>query len=846
MIRAALKSLLGRKARLLLSGFSIVLGVAFVVGILMFSDTLNRSFTALFASTVGDVVVQPDEGDFQGPQISTRTLPASLVDELAQLPGAARADGQVQAVGVYVIGQDGKPIGGAGPPSFGGNWDDAPAANGVEGLQVVEGDEPRTSDEVVLDESTAERGGYEIGDRVPIVTSTDSLDIEPTLVGIVGYPSGGSLNGATYAGFDTATAQDLFLDGEDVFNTIWVTARDGVSQEELAEQAAAVLPADAEARPGDEVAEENASGLLEGIDFLTTFLLIFAGIALVVSSYIIVNTFSILVAQRSRELALLRALGASRRQVVGSVLLEAFVVGLVAATLGVGLGVGLAMAIRELIATVGLDLSAQTLILRPRTVVAAYVVGILVTMAAAWLPARRSGLIAPVQALRDDVALPESSLRRRLALGVLLVLFGAVALAFGLFLDVPRAGLWVGAGVLGILLGVTATSPVVGRPFLHATAAAYRRVFGSVGTLAGQNSLRNPRRTTATASALMIGLALAFTVAILGDSSKASVDQAVEENFVGDFVVSSAFGEPYSSRIAERIADVDGVDAIVRERFGAALLDGDPQGVIGTAPQDLAALGLVATDGALELEDRSVLLEEEWAVENGYAVGDRIEVEVPTGKQSWPVLGLFEENPIVFAPILTTVDTLVGSGYPDQDNFVIVFADPGSDAAAVQDRLDAVVDELPVVTVKNQREFAAEQREPIDQIIGIIYVLLVFAVIIAVLGIVNTLALSVIERTREVGLLRAIGMSRRQLRTMIRLESVVIALLGAALGVVLGIVFGVALMYALRDEGLEVISIPVGQLVVFLVTAVVLGVLAAILPARRAARLDVLRAISTD
>ena len=425
-------------------------------------------------------------------------------------------------------------------------------------------------------------------------------------------------------------------------------------------------------------------------------------------------------------------------------------------------------------------------------------------------------------------------------------MFGAVALAFGLFLDVPHPGWWVGAGVLGILLGVTAASPLISRPFLRLAAAGNRQVFGPVGNLAGQNSLRNPRRTTATASALMIGLALAFTVAILGDSSKSSVDKAVEENFVGDFVVSSAFGEPFSATIAERIEDVDGVAAIVRQRFGFGLLDGEGQGVLATAPQDVGALGLVGADGELVLEDGSVLLEETWAEDRGYAVGDDIDIEVPTGKKSWTILGFFEENPIVFSPILTTLGTLIDSGYPDQDNYVIVFAEEGQVAAGVQDRLDTVVEELPVVSVKDQQEFAAEQREPIDRIIGIIYVLLVFAVVIAVLGIVNTLALSVIERTREVGLLRAIGMSRRQLRTMIRLESVVISLLGAALGVVLGIVFGVALMYALRDEGLEVISIPFVQLVLFLVVAVVLGVLAAVLPARRAARLDVLRAIATE
>src|SRR4051794_28865807 len=411
MIRASLKSLLARRVRLLLSTFAIVLGVAFVTGILMFSDTLQRSFTALFDSTVGDSVIRPADSDVasQGAVFSTETVPASLQPALEELPGAARVDGMVSAVGVYVLSTDDKVVGGSGPPAFGGNWSDAPAGHGLEGLVILEGEEPHGADEVVLDQSTADRAGYSLGDRVSIVTATETLDVHPTLVGIAGFRQGGSLNGATYAGFDTPTAQQLFLDGQDAYNTFWITAKDGVSQEQLTDQANAVLPEGLEAVTGDDETDARAGPLLSGIDFLTTFLLIFAGIALVVSSYIIVNTFSILVAQRSRELALLRALGASKRQVVRSVQLEAFAVGVVGSTLGLGLGVLLAMGIRSLVATLGVDVTEQPLILAARTPVAAYATGIVVTMVAAWLPARRTGRIAPVQAMRDDVALPESS-----------------------------------------------------------------------------------------------------------------------------------------------------------------------------------------------------------------------------------------------------------------------------------------------------------------------------------------------------------------------------------------------------------------------------------------------------
>lgn len=850
MLVASLKSLLGRKVRLVMSTFAIVLGVAFVVGSLVFSDTLDRSFTALFDATVGDVVVRPAGGGGTDGVPGTVTVPAGLVDELAALPGAARADGNVAAVGVYVVGADGKVVGGVGPPALGENFSDAPAAGGLEGLSIVEGRAPAAEGEVVLDTRTAEQAGYAVGDSVPLLTATATPRLEVELVGLSGFPGGGSLNGATLASFATPVAQDLFLQGEDAFSDVWVTAADGTSQEELAAQASAVLPDDVEAVTGEQAADEAASGLLEAVSFLTTFLLIFAGIALVVGAFLIVNTFSILVAQRSRELALLRALGASQRQVTGSVLLEALLLGLLGSTLGLGLGVLLALGIRAVFSRVGLDLAGQGLVFEPRTVVAAYGVGVVVTLLAALLPALRTARIAPVQAMRDDVALPESSLRARFLGGVALAVVGAGVLAAGLLTTVPRAGWWVGAGVLLVLLGVAAASPVLSRPLLLGARAAYARAFGSIGNLAGQNSLRNPRRTTATASALMIGLTLACTMAIIGDSAKASVDRAVEEGFVGDFVVSNVFAGAFSPSVADEMADVDGVAEVVRQRVVRAEVGGvGTQGVVGTDPGSLATLEVDVVDGETDLARGTVLLEEGFAADERLGVGDELTVDVPAGERSWRVAGLFAENPIVFFPVLTSVATLDGAGFTPQDNLVVVDADDRLDAAGrdvVQSDLEAVVADQPIVTVKDQAAFAAEQREPVDQFVLLIFALLGLALLIAVLGIVNTLALSVLERTREIGLLRAIGVTRVQLRWMVTLESVVISLLGAVLGVVLGVVFGIALMYALREEGLEVISVPVGQLALFLALSVLVGMLAAVLPARRAARLDVLGAIATE
>lgn len=845
MLRAALKSLMGRKLRLLMSTFAIVLGVAFVGGTLIFSDTMGRSFTALFASTVGDVVVQPADTAADGLS-SAVGVPGELVDKLRTTPGAARVDGQIVAPGVYVIDTDNKVVGGSGPPALGGSYSDAPAGHGLRGLALVEGAEPSGADQVVMDQATADKAGYQLGDQVHLVTSGDQALVTPTLVGLLGFPDGGTLNGATYVAFDIPTAQKLFLDGDNRFSNIWVTADDGVSQEELRDAVADRLPAEIEAVTGDTAADEAASDLVQAISFLRTFLLIFAAISLVVGAFLIVNTFSILVAQRSRELALLRALGASARQVTRSVLLEALLVGLVGSTIGLGLGVLLAMGIRALFANFGLDLSGQALIFAPRTVLACYAVGIIVTLAAAWLPARRTSRIAPIQALRDDVAMPEATIHRRLLVGIALLLVGVIGMGLGLFSDVPRGGWILGLGILSVLLGVTATAPVICKPFLVLAQVVFARAFGTVGNLAGQNSLRNPRRTTATASALMIGLALASTMAIVGDSAKASVDQSVEQNFVGDYVVSSVYGEPFSPQIATQIADLPGVHNVLRQRWGRADKDGQFFGfsAIDASTATQLRLKFVAGDPA-DFTDGTIIMNQSWAEEEQLSVGDDYTLhKTPTGDLELTLVAVFEDNPIIFFPTVTTIDTLTEAGYPESDNSLIVIGKPGANGLKAE--LDQVVEAMPVVTVKDQAGFAQEQRKPIDQLVLMIFALLGLALVIAVLGIVNTLALSIIERTREVGLLRAIGLSRRQLRLTITLESVVIAVLGAILGVVMGICFGVAMMYAVRDEGLEAISLPYGQLAMFLGVAVVVGVLAAVLPARRAARLDVLKAIATD
>ena len=847
MLRASWKSLLARKLRLLMSAFAIVLGVAFVAGSLVFTDTLGRAFTNIMAGSVGDVVVRPVGAVSDGNTLSEKTLPASLVTDLATVDGAARADGSVSALGVFVIDKSGKVIGAQGAPGIAVNYSDAPAGHGLEGLSISQGRAPAKAGEITLDPQTADRAGYKVGDTVPLVTSGAQPSIKATMVGI-GKFGGGGLAGATLTTFDTRTAQQLFQGGKDVYSSIWVTARDGVSQAELRQRVQARLPAGVEALTGDKAADEAATEINKALSFISTFLLVFAGVSLVVGSFLIINTFSILVAQRSRELALFRALGASRRQVSRSVLFEALVMGFVGSTVGLALGFALALGIKALFALIGLDLSGSPLIFTPQTAVVSYLVGMLVTAFAAYLPGRRASRISPIEALRDDVAMPESSIRRRALIGTAMIALGAVAMGVGLFADISNAVAYIGGGILLVVLGVALASPVIGRPVVALVGVLYRRMFGTVGRLAEQNAIRNPRRTAATASALMIGLTLVSMMAVFGQSAKASIDKTIGESFSADYVVSNAVGVPFSPVIADQVAKVPGVGAVARFRYVGAKVGGETTQVGGIEPVPFERAMKVRMDTGkiADLSGQTLLVESKQAKSLGVTVGDKVTMSIAGKASSYPVVGTFEGLPGISSPYLTSLDAVSAAGVVPADNLAYVVRSPGADPATVRAGIDGVIADLPTITLKDQSEFAAEQRAPIDQLLMLIYALLGLAVVIAVLGIVNTLALSVIERTREVGLLRAVGLSRRQLRTMVRLESMVISLLGAVLGVGLGLVFGVALQRSQADSGIEVLSVPFGQLLIFVVLAALVGVLAAVWPARRAARLDVLRAITTD
>jgi putative ABC transport system permease protein len=845
MLRAAWKSLLGRKMRLVMSLFAITIGVGFVVGSYVFSDTLNKSFTGIFNNSVPDVSVRYGKDDDRVRR--QKAVPQSLVDTLSKLPGAATVHGRVRGGGVVLLDRDNKVVGSMGPPTFAFNDVDAPAARGVRGVELLAGSHPRGKHEIILDQDSAARAGYYIGDQVHLVIPGSAKVATAELVGLSGVREG-SLNGATIIMWDTKSMQRLFHDGKQVYDSVWLSTAPGVTQGELKAEVEKVLPVGYSAKTGDAAAKEAATALQEVLKFITTFLLVVAGIALVVGSFLIINTFSILVAQRSRELALLRALGASKRQVTTSVLIEAFVVGLVGSTLGSGFGLVVAWAIRTgAKAMSGLDIGATDFVLEPRTFLIAYAVGLLVTMTAAWLPARRSAKIAPVQALRDDVALPSSSLRLRLLGGVLLGLVAAGLIWAGLTQDVPKAALWVGGGVLAALMAAALASPVIAQPFLALTATLYRVTLGEVGRIAGQNSLRNPRRTAATASALMIGLSLVTTMSIIGSSASASVDATVADSFRSDLVITDVTGRGFSPRIAKKVSAVDGVADVVSSRFGVAQLGKDREFIAGVDPANLGKSFKIDVDkGSPTWAKNHCVLNKDTAKANDLAVGDTVQFRTPSGRRAYVVDATYTANATLWSTCLLSLETFEAAGYDKLDSALFLTLDPSSERRVVKDAVAKKISSLPTVSVLDQAGFAAKQRAPIDQMVSMINMLLGLALVIAVLGIVNTLGLSVIERTREIGLLRAIGLNRPQLRRMIGLEAIVIAVLGALLGVGMGVVFGWAIVTSLKDQGLTLLSVPTSTLGWFVVGAAIIGVLAALLPAYRASRIDVLKAIATE
>jgi putative ABC transport system permease protein len=850
MFRLTWRNLLARKVRLLMSTLAIVLGIGFLAGVMTFSTGLNATFDNIVNGSTSDAVVRP-AGDIQGANAgvaTTQLVTPKDVDELGALPEVEAAVGSVDGIGSFLLGKDDKLVGGQGAPTLAFNYAPAENMQGEQVLELNEGRWPEKPGEITLDTSSAERGAYEVGDTVTLIVPTKEPKRTFTLVGTADFNGGGTA-GATLVLLDTQEAQDIFLDGQDAFTSVSLTAADGVSQTELAKAAEAVVPDGFTAVTGDKVVKETQEQIGQFLDVISIFLTTFAVIAIVVGAFIIFNTFSILVSQRVRESALLRALGASKKQVTRSVLVEAFIMALVGATLGLLLGLGLSRLLAGLFRSFGLDIAGDVLTLTPFTIVAGYVVGVLVTMVAAFVPARRAAKVPPVAAMRDDLVVQERGMARRLVLGTIAMVIGTALVAVGLAGAPGTDAIWIGAGAVIWVVTTAVLAPVLGHPVLVACRAVFGRLFGTPGRLAGENALRNPRRTGATASALMIGLAVVSAVGVLASSLSATNDALVDDEFRSDFLVQTPTFQGFPAQYGDRMADVDGVGLVSRQQGTPVSVDvvGKPDltFAIGVDQGFFEIYDLTMVEGEDAISGHQVLLSQSRADDLKAGPGDTVDVEFPGGKTiPLEVTGVFEDSPIT-GGLTFPLSVLRDAGIKRSDSTLSITVADGADRQAVKADLEDVIKDLPILTVQDKEEFKDLISGQVNQLLYVIYGLLALAVVIAVIGIVNTLGLSVIERTREIGLLRAVGLSRSRLRRMITLESVAIALLGAVLGMVLGLVIGVVLRQSLKDDLTE-LELPLTGLAVFLVVAVIFGVLAAIVPAIRASRMKVLDAIATE
>lgn len=841
------KGLAAHKLRFALTGLAVVLGTAFVAGALTFGDTLEEGFEDLFTSVVGtaDAVVRPDDAPAPGTAGDPTAgggpgdgLPPELVDDLAALDEVGMASGEIQGTAV-LVDADGEPIGQFGPPTLAYNVFEHPELDPAE---LREGRWPTESGEVAVDAGTVAGQDWEVGDEVSLVVDGPVETAE--LVGTFGIGELDNLAGASVVIFDADTALDRLGDDGD-YTRIYLGAADGVGEDALFDALDdALADRDVEVLTSAEIAEEEQAAVAPFVELFSTVLLVFAVVALLVGGFLIFNTFTIVLAGRLREFALLRAVGASRGQLLRAVLGEAVLVGLIGGALGALLGVAVAFGLRELLGVVGVELPGTGLVVAPRTVAVAVGVGAAITLVAALVPARRAVRVPPVAALTEvAVAAPAGRGIVRTVVGLVLVAAGAAGMAATLVGDVGAVAL--GAGSVAVFLGVAALSPLIVRPLVGVLGWPAARA-GVRGQLARANARRNPRRTAATASALMIGLALVAFVSIFAASLEATIARTIDRSFQVDAMVRAGTAGGVPDSVTDVLADVDEV-AVAAPTRGTQIEvgEGNPFAAVMDADDLRTVFDLDVVDGDLaDFGDGAVVVTEAAADNRDLAAGDDVTIGVGGEDVDVTVAATVDGSGLDMSWFLDRATFDAAGGSAPVFNVYVQLADGvGADAGltAVE---DALVD-YPQVTVLDEASLAETIGEQLDQLLGVVVALLALSVIIALLGIVNTLALSVVERTREIGLLRAVGMTRPQVRGMIRGEALLVALIGAALGLALGVAFGAAFV-SVDEFNLDTFALPWVQLAVGVVVAAVAGLLAGVLPARRAARLDVLDALRTE
>ncbi len=832
MRKVSMRGLAAHKVRFGLTVVSVVLGTAFIAASFVFTQMLGKSFD--------DIV------DVGGDGVDTQVAPSGeldpgvpfdLVDTIAALDGVRAVEATVFGP-VTLIGGDGKAVSSGGAPSEGFGWSDGPDTVSDAG-DLTSGREPRRTDEIVLNVDGAETAGLTVGDSTEVVLLGGGvLDVE--VVGVYDTPSVG-LGGYVGVGFAPDQARDLFTDGEHA-STLAVAADEGVSETVLTERVAAVLPEGVVARTGTEVKEASKSQFQQALSFINAFLSAFGVIALVVGSFIIANTFSMVVAQRSRELALLRAVGASRGQVARSVAAEALVVGVVGSALGLLGGLGLSWGLTRLLSALGSGIPVTGQQLSPTTVLVTMGVGVGVTLLAAMLPARRAGRVAPVEAMRGEFATPGANHVPRLVAGAVTGLLGVALTVMGVTGD---SAVWLGLGFLGVAATVVVLSPVVAPGAFRVLSVVVARPFGSIGRMAQGNAARNPRRTAATALSLALGLALVTGFAVLGASTKASMEDIANAGMKWDYVVGGVEMQPIPAAAAQAVDDVPGTRTATMTMAPAMVGDEASYGLALTGELD-RVVDLAVVDGQASLTPTTMLATQDAADHFGWHVGDSVTLEAPgRDSVSLTLAGTYDSE--YFTPWIvdgTTLDRLVAE--QNRETLQTFVMEDGAGTASLEAELDDAVAPFHIVTVDDREAFTAGLTRQVDIMLGVLYGLLALAVVISVLGIVNTLGLSVVERRREIGMLRAVGMLRSQVRGALYVESVLISVYGALIGLALGLGFGYLFARGLVDDGLTITAVPWLQALAFLVVAAAVGVLAALWPGHRAARTRPLEAIAAE
>ncbi|MBK3564947.1 MULTISPECIES: ABC transporter permease [unclassified Streptomyces] len=856
MLKATLRSFLAHKGRLLLSALAVVLSVAFVAGSLIFSDTVTRTFDRLFASTSADVTVEPKQ-DLKSsvPTGATETVPAALAGQVAKVAGVAATHADVSVQNIVVVDSKDKSVGPTtGAPTIATDWyltDRSP-------VKLTSGHAPQGVGQALLDADTADNKHVKIGDTLTVQAQPGSFKVE--IVGIATFTT--TNPGAALVFLDPATAKSQLLGASDRATSISVDAAKGVSDAVLKQRVAAAIGSSGsyDIKTADEQAKSAAADLGGFLDVIKYVMLGFAGIAVLVGVFLIVNTFSMLIAQRTRELGLLRALGADRKQVRRSVLTEALLLGLIGSTLGLAAGIGLAAGLIKLMTAFGMNLKTTEMVVSWPTPLASYVVGVGVTFVAAYLPARRAATVSPMAALADaEVAGVGRPLRVRAVVGSIVGAIGVAALAgCAAATKTASSASFLGLGIVLTLIATVIAGPLLVRPMIRVLGGAFPALFGSVGRMSQRNALRNPRRTGATAAALMVGLALVGGMSVASASMSKSFDQQIDKTLGADFVIQNGSFVPFSKEVTDHVRATEGVGLVVRARFAPlAVRLPDGKRVETTAAgydsalDDVAHIKYAQGNTTSALAAGHLAMDVDFAKDHKVRLGSVLPVEFPGGRTTRLTVGALSDQEsaggfgtqggLFFG--IATVEKYVPNG---QDSTLYVNAASGTGADQLRKALDTTLKPYPQVQVRDEADYKKLVHDQIAVLLYLVYALLGLAIVIAVLGVVNTLALSVVERTREIGLLRAIGLGRRQLRRMIRLESVVIAVFGAVLGLGLGLVWGVSAQQVLALQGMKALAVPWTTIVAVVIGSAVVGIVAALLPALRASRMNVLAAIAHE